>query len=199
LKRSKRNEKLQKGEPKGSVYHSDNIFGQDPMRTRLFLFHAQPVSCISASSCYIKKKISDKNKDIGMEKREKTMKYGQAAIAEAKLEPWPNPSPERDYLIEISFPEFTCLCPRSGYPDFATIKISYIPADLIVELKSLKLYLNGFRDIHISHEEATNRIFSDLSKTIKPKSLTVVGDFHPRGNVHTVITVEEGWDSRSSV
>jgi 7-cyano-7-deazaguanine reductase len=120
------------------------------------------------------------------------MKYGQRAISEAVLEPWPNPSKERDYLVEISFPEFTCLCPRSGYPDFATILIKYVPDEFIVELKSLKLYLNSFRDRHVSHEEATNRIFSDILEAIKPKSLKVTGDFHPRGNVHTVITVREG-------
>jgi len=127
-----------------------------------------------------------------MKEKKADRKYGEVAIANADLEPWPNPSPERDYLIEISFPEFTCLCPRSGYPDFATIKISYVPGEYIVELKSLKLYLNNFRDIHISHEEATNKIFAKIQQTIRPKSLKVVGDFHPRGNVHTVITVEEG-------
>ena len=120
------------------------------------------------------------------------MKYGQKAIKEARLESWPNPSPERDYLVEISFPEFTCLCPRSGYPDFATLLIKYIPGEYIAELKSLKLYLNSFRDLHISHEEATNRIFADIFDAIGPKSLKVTGDFHPRGNVHTVITVKEG-------
>ncbi len=120
------------------------------------------------------------------------MKYGQKAISEAALEPWPNPSKERDYLVEISFPEFTCLCPRSGYPDFATIFVKYVPGEYIVELKSLKLYLNSFRQRHISHEEATNRIFADLLEAIHPKSLEVTGDFHPRGNVHTVITVKEG-------
>ncbi len=132
-----------------------------------------------------------------MKEKDGAIRYGQRAIVEAKLESWPNPSPERDYLIEISFPEFTCLCPRSGYPDFATIRISYIPAKFIIELKSLKLYLNSFREAYISHEEATNRIFSDLSKAINPKSLKVIGDFHPRGNVHTVITVKEGWDIKS--
>ncbi|NPA94012.1 MAG: NADPH-dependent 7-cyano-7-deazaguanine reductase QueF [Thermodesulfobacteria bacterium] len=132
-----------------------------------------------------------------MKDNEKAKKYGEAEIAKARLEPWPNPSPERDYLIEISFPEFTCLCPRSGYPDFATIKISYTPGEFIVELKSLKLFLNSFRDVYISHEEATNRIFKELYETIKPKSLKVVGDFHPRGNVHTVITVEEGGPIKS--
>lgn len=117
-------------------------------------------------------------------------KYGEKEIEQAQLEPWPNPSKERDYTIEITFPEFTCLCPRSGYPDFAKIEINYVPNDLIVELKSLKLYLNSYRNTHISHEEATNKIFSDISNAIKPKQLTVVGDFHPRGNVHTVIRVQ---------
>ncbi len=121
------------------------------------------------------------------------MKYGEEEIKKAKLEPWPNPTRERDYLIEITFPEFTCLCPRSGYPDFAKIHIKYIPDEYIVELKSLKLYLNSFRDKYISHEEATNVIFSALKKTLRPKSLKVIGDFHPRGNVHTVITVSEGF------
>jgi len=120
------------------------------------------------------------------------MRYGEEKIREAVLESWPNPSPERDYLIEITFPEFTCLCPRSGYPDFATIQIRYVPAEYIVELKSLKLYLNSFRDEYISHEEATNTIFSRIKEAISPKSLEVVGDFHPRGNVHTVVTVRDG-------
>ncbi len=132
-----------------------------------------------------------------MEKKGKPIRYGEKEVLEAKLEPWPNPSPERDYLIEISFPEFTCLCPRSGYPDFATINISYVPGEFIVELKSLKLYLNSFRDVYISHEEATNKIFAELNTVIKPKSLRVIGDFHPRGNVHTVVTVEEGWPVKS--
>ncbi len=120
------------------------------------------------------------------------MKYGEEEIKKAELEPWPNPSRERDYTIDISFPEFTCLCPRSGYPDFATIRIHYVPDESIIELKSLKLYLNKFRQVYISHEEATNRIFSDLFKVLSPKFLRVEGDFHPRGNVHTVIKVEDG-------
>lgn len=120
---------------------------------------------------------------------EKELKYGEKAILEAELEAWPNPYPERDYLIEISFPEFTCLCPRSGYPDFATIKIRYIPDKLIVELRSLKLYLNKYRGKYISHEEATNRIYTDLHELLKPRFLEVIGDFNPRGNVKTIITV----------
>ncbi len=117
------------------------------------------------------------------------MKYGQKAIEEARLEPWENPYPDRDYDIEISFPEFTCICPRSGYPDFATIRISYVPDRYVVELKSLKLYLNGFRDRAISHEAATNMIFDDLKECLKPRKLEVVGDFNVRGNVKTVIKV----------
>lgn len=117
------------------------------------------------------------------------MKYGEKAIKRSKLATWDNPNPERDYEIVIDYPEFTCLCPRSGYPDFAAIHISYVPAKKIVELKSLKLYLNSFRNVHMSHEEATNRIYDELMKKLKPKFLEVIGDFNPRGNVKTVITV----------
>jgi 7-cyano-7-deazaguanine reductase len=117
------------------------------------------------------------------------MKYGEKAIKKAVLESWKNPNVERDYEIHISFPEFTCLCPRSGYPDFATIDIYYIPNKLIVELKSVKLYLNSFRGVYISHEEVTNMIYSELQNTLKPRSLEVIGDFNPRGNVKTVVRV----------
>lgn len=117
------------------------------------------------------------------------MKYGEKAINEAVLESWGNPYPDRDYEVNITFPEFTCLCPRSGYPDFATIRIRYIPDKKIVELKSLKLYLNSFRSRHISHEEATNRIYDDIKNLLNPRFLEVVGDFNPRGNVKTIIKV----------
>ena len=116
-------------------------------------------------------------------------KYGAIAIDEAKLETWDNPNQDRDYTIEVSFPEFTCLCPRSGYPDFATILINYVPDKKVVELKSLKLYLNAFRDRAISHEEATNLIFNDLNRALKPRRMEVTGDFNARGNVKTIIRV----------
>lgn len=116
-------------------------------------------------------------------------KYGAIAVKKARLVSWDNPNPGRDYTIEITFPEFTCLCPRSGYPDFATIKIVYTPDKKVVELKSLKLYLNSFRDKYISHEAAANRIFDDLRGILKPRSLEVTGDFNPRGNVKTVVKV----------
>ncbi len=117
------------------------------------------------------------------------MRYGEKAITEARLDVWDNPSPERDYEITISFSEFTCLCPRSGYPDFATIKITYVPDLKIVELKSLKLYLNAFRNACISHEEITNKVYADLESLLRPRRLEVIGDFNPRGNVKTVIRV----------
>lgn len=117
------------------------------------------------------------------------MKYGTKAIQSAKLEVWPNPNPERDYAIEISFPEFTCLCPRSGYPDFAVIRINYTPDKKVAELKALKLYLNSFREKSISHEAVTNLIFDTLVENLKPRSLEVVGDFNARGNVKTIIRV----------
>jgi len=117
------------------------------------------------------------------------MKYGDKAMSKAKLKRWPSPYTDRDYTINIDFAEFTCLCPRSGYPDFATIRINYVPDKYIVELKSLKLYLNKFRDQNISHESVTNLIFDDLKKLLKPRQLEVLGDFNPRGNVKTVIRV----------
>ena len=122
------------------------------------------------------------------------LKYGEKAIAEARLEIWPNPNPERDYTVEIAFPEFTCLCPRSGYPDFATIRIKYIPDKHVVELKSLKLYLNKYRGIYISHEEITNKIYAALYNELKPRFLEVIGDFNPRGNVKTIIKVSSEKD-----
>ncbi len=117
------------------------------------------------------------------------MRYGEKAIKEAEIEIWDNPSPERDYTIEIAYPEFTCLCPRSGYPDFATIRINYIPDRKVVELKALKLYLNGFRDKYISHEAVPNDIYTTLYTRLKPRSLEVIGDFNVRGNIKTVIKV----------
>ena len=118
-----------------------------------------------------------------------TMKYGTKAVKQATLELWPNPNPDRDYTIDISYPEFTCLCPRSGYPDFATIRITYTPGKKLVELKALKLYLNSFRDQSVSHEAVTNLIFDALKKNLKPRELEVVGDFNVRGNVKTIIRV----------
>lgn len=116
--------------------------------------------------------------------------YGTEEIARNKLEPWPNSNPERDYVIHFEIPEFTCLCPRSGYPDFATIIIDYVPDATIVELKSLKLYINSYRDRGISHEAATNTILDDLVRTLSPRWIRVVGEFNVRGNIKTTIFTE---------
>lgn len=117
------------------------------------------------------------------------MKYGERAIAEGKLITFPNPRVNRRYNISITLPEFTCKCPFSGYPDFATIYITYVPDQLVVELKSLKLYINSYRDRYISHEESVNQILDDFVAACQPFEVTIKGDFAPRGNVHTVIEV----------
>lgn len=104
------------------------------------------------------------------------------------LETFPNPRPGRPYEISFECPEFTCLCPKTGQPDFATIRIRYVPDALCVELKSLKLYLWSFRDEGHFHEDVTNRILDDLTTLLKPLSMTVVGDFNVRGGIHTVVT-----------
>jgi 7-cyano-7-deazaguanine reductase len=105
------------------------------------------------------------------------------------LETFPNPRPGREYEIAFECPEFTCLCPKTGQPDFATLRIRYVPDRLCVELKSLKLYLWSFRDEGHFHEDVTNRILDDLVRLLQPRRLTVTGDFNVRGGIHTVVTV----------
>jgi 7-cyano-7-deazaguanine reductase len=103
------------------------------------------------------------------------------------LESFSNPAPQRDYEIRFECPEFTCLCPKTGQPDFATIRIRYVPGERCVELKSLKLYLWSFRDEGHFHEAVTNRILDDLVRLLAPRKLTVEGDFLVRGGIHTVV------------
>ena len=117
------------------------------------------------------------------------VKYGEREIAEGELTTFPNPRPGRRYYVDVSLPEFTCKCPFSGYPDFATIKIRYMPDRAVVELKAIKLYINSYRDRYISHEEAVNQILDDFVAACNPLEVTVTGDFSPRGNVHTVVEV----------
>ena len=104
----------------------------------------------------------------------------------------PNTNPGQNYEIAIEAPEFTCLCPRTGQPDFATIRVNYIPDKLIVELKSLKLYLWSYRDEDAFHEAVTNKILDDLVAALKPRWMKVVGDFNVRGGIHTVVTASYG-------
>ena len=121
------------------------------------------------------------------------MKYGEKEIKEfdieKDLEIWPNKH-KKNYVIKLSLPEFCCLCPRSGYPDFATIYIEYIPDEFVVELKAIKLYINSFMNRNISHEDSANEIYDVLDTKLKPKWLKVLADFNPRGNVHTVIELD---------
>jgi 7-cyano-7-deazaguanine reductase len=106
------------------------------------------------------------------------------------LDTFPNPHPERDYEIAFEAPEFTCLCPMTGQPDFATIRIRYTPGQKCVELKSLKLYLWSYRDEGSFHEAVTNRIADDLIAALDPRYLFVEGDFYVRGGIGTKIRVE---------
>jgi len=112
------------------------------------------------------------------------------------LDTFPNPNPERDYEIAFEAPEFTCLCPMTGQPDFATIRIRYVPDQLCVELKSLKLYLWSYRDEGTFHEAVTNRIAGDLIAALDPRFLEVIGDFYVRGGIKTVVKVTHSKDPR---
>jgi 7-cyano-7-deazaguanine reductase len=118
------------------------------------------------------------------------LKRGQQEILESTLEVFDNKYPHRDYVITITNPEFTCLCPRTGYPDFATLEIKYVPDRYCLELKSFKLFINKYRDRGIFHEEVVNEILEELVRVLKPRYLSIRGDFNPRGNIHTVVHAE---------
>ena len=119
------------------------------------------------------------------------LRYGEKEILEfdaKNMEIWPNKH-KKDYLIKITLPEFMARCPRSGYPDFATVYLEYIPNEWVVELKALKLFVNSFMNRYISHEDAANEIFDTLYNKLNPKKMKITMDFNPRGNVHTVIEI----------
>ena len=107
---------------------------------------------------------------------------------QATLETFENSFPQRDYAIDIVCPEFTSVCPKTGQPDFGTLTISYIPDALCVELKSLKLYLQQFRNEGIFYEDVTNRILDDLVNLLKPRQMTLIADFSARGGISTTVT-----------
>jgi 7-cyano-7-deazaguanine reductase len=118
------------------------------------------------------------------------------------LETFDNPRPTRDYAIHMRLPEFTCLCPKTGQPDFATLYLDYVPDRLCVELKSLKLYLWSFRDEGAFHEAVTNRILDDLVQAIAPRYLRLTADFNVRGGIYTSVVVEHrapGWQPSEPV
>ena len=119
---------------------------------------------------------------------------GARMIKEAKLVRFENRTQDRRYTVEFTCPEFTCVCPASGFPDFATLFIKYVPRKWCVELKSLKLYINKYRDQGIFHEDVVNVILSDLVELLDPWELEVVGDFNVRGNIKTVIRAKHERD-----
>lgn len=130
-----------------------------------------------------------------MAKKLKQEPRGIKEIREAQLERFPNRNERRKYTVEFTCPEFTCLCPKTGFPDFATIFIRYSPDKWCVELKSLKLYINKFRDMGVFHEDVTNIIADDLIKLLDPSEIEIVSDFNVRGNIHTVVTVQHSKSS----
>jgi len=117
-----------------------------------------------------------------------TLLGAQPTTATRDLEVVRNPNPERDYTIETSSPEFTCLCPVTGQPDFAEITLRYIPDQLLVELKSFKLYLWSFRNEGAFHEAVTNQILDDIVGKLAPREATVIGKFNVRGGLYTTVT-----------
>ena len=118
--------------------------------------------------------------------------YGERLIEESKIICFENPNKTRIYEILIDLPEFTCKCPFSGYPDFAKLKVSYQPNTKVYELKSLKLYINSYRDLKISHEEVVNRIMDDLLNAADPHWIHLNADFNPRGNVSMKLDIFNG-------
>ncbi|MFP5507009.1 MAG: preQ(1) synthase [Gammaproteobacteria bacterium] len=118
------------------------------------------------------------------------------------LETFPNPQPGRDYTVRIRMPEFTCLCPKTGQPDFATLLLEYIPEARCVELKSLKLYIWAFRDEGAFHEDVTNRILDDLVKATAPRYMRLTAEFNVRGGIYTTVVAEHrapGWQPPAKV
>jgi 7-cyano-7-deazaguanine reductase len=109
-----------------------------------------------------------------------------------QLEVVPNPHPDRDYEVALEIPEFTCLCPQTGQPDFATIRVRYVPDRVLVELKSIKLYIWSYRNEGAFHEDVTNRILNDFVTVSAPRWIEVVGDFSVRGGIKTVVRATHG-------
>ena len=104
-----------------------------------------------------------------------------------------NQYPGRETLVRFEIPEFTCICPKTGLPDFALLKLEYVPARLLVELKSLKLYVHGFRNLGVFHESVANRVLDDLVAATKPRRARLSADFSVRGGIHTVVEVAYKW------
>jgi 7-cyano-7-deazaguanine reductase len=118
-----------------------------------------------------------------------------------RLATFPNPSPQRDYRIHMEIPEFTCLCPNTGQPDFATLYLDYVPDRICVELKSLKIYIGSYRSEGAFHEAVTNRILDDLATATQPRYMRLTARFHVRGGIFTTVVAEsrkKGWRPQSA-
>ena len=115
------------------------------------------------------------------------------------VDTWKNQYPERDYVVQIDIPEFTCICPKTGLPDFATIVIRYVPDRQCVELKSLKYYTIFYRDVGIFNENVVNRMLDDLVKSCAPRWMEIVGEFNARGGIKTTVKAEYGNSPQSTV
>ena len=109
-----------------------------------------------------------------------------------KIEVWRNKYADKDYVVELDFSEFTCICPKTGLPDFATIHISYIPDKVCVELKSLKLYMVSYRSVGVFHEHVVNKVLQDLVNAMQPRYIEVVGEFNVRGGIKTTVKAQAG-------
>ena len=122
--------------------------------------------------------------------------------ATKQLETFSNPTPERDYTIRMEVPEFTCLCPKTGQPDFATLHIEYVPDKICIELKSLKLYMWSYRNEGAFHEAVTNHILDDLAKACQPRFMRLTAEFYVRGGIYTTVIAEHraaDWTPPSAV
>jgi len=125
-----------------------------------------------------------------------------ARPSKKSLETFPNPSPDRDYTIRMRIPEFTCLCPQTGQPDFATLELEYVPDAKCVELKSLKLYIWSYRNEGAFHEAVTNRILDDLVQLMRPRFIRLKAEFNVRGGIYTTVVAEHrrrGWQPAPAI
>ena len=128
-----------------------------------------------------------------MKKKQSTYEGLQAHVRDLKtpdIEVWENQYPEREYKIEIEIPEFTCICPKTGLPDFATIRVNYSPHKTCLELKSLKLYIVSYRNVGIFHEHFTNKVMEDFLKAVRPRAMKITTRFNPRGGITTTVIRE---------
>lgn len=131
-----------------------------------------------------------------------SLEHGSCSVPSRDLETFDNPQTERDYSIHIRIPEFTCLCPKTGQPDFATLFLDYIPDKQCLELKALKMYMWSYRDEGAFHEAVTNQILQDLAAACEPRYMRLKAEFYVRGGIYTTVIVEHrqvGWQPQSRV